>query len=168
MRGSVPRIRISSLFALTRRNRSRSRELMLAMECAEAKPRRRTPAASEDSRCQASKRMPPTCTRVSSSSAASQAKGFGARTRHPQRRHPSQFLRRAFRRAALSGVSREWVTPARSATGPVLLYLHGGGYFTGCARAHRPINGQFCDSRLQRVCSRILVGARVPLPRGRR
>ena len=52
----------------------------------------------------------------------------------------------AFRRAAVSSVSGEWVTPAGSATGPVLLYLHGGGYFTGCARAHRPITASFATA----------------------
>jgi acetyl esterase/lipase len=42
--------------------------------------------------------------------------------------------------ATVGGVSGEWVTPAhRKAAGPVLLYLHGGGYFTGSPRAHRPM-----------------------------
>jgi acetyl esterase/lipase len=129
------------------RNRSRSRELLRATECAEAKPRRRTPAASEDSRCQAGKRMPPTCyarfwlkRRLAGKKDLARARAIlsgGALPIPPGA---------AFRRAALSGVSGEWVAPARSATGPVLLYLHGGGYFTGCARAHRPITASFATA----------------------
>jgi monoterpene epsilon-lactone hydrolase len=45
----------------------------------------------------------------------------------------------AFRSATLRGVPGEWVTSVRPTTEPLLLYLHGGDYFTGCARAHRPI-----------------------------
>ena len=45
-----------------------------------------------------------------------------------------------YREATLEDVSGEWVTSAHSTTtGPVLLYLHGGGYFTGSPKAHRPI-----------------------------
>jgi monoterpene epsilon-lactone hydrolase len=42
--------------------------------------------------------------------------------------------------ATVEGVSGEWVTAGHGATSaPVLLYLHGGGYFTGSPKAHRPI-----------------------------
>jgi epsilon-lactone hydrolase len=45
-----------------------------------------------------------------------------------------------YREATLGGISGEWVMPAQSTAGaPALLYLHGGGYFTGSPRAHRPI-----------------------------
>jgi monoterpene epsilon-lactone hydrolase len=54
----------------------------------------------------------------------------------------------AYRIATLGGVSGEWVMPARrcDARAPVLLYLHGGGYFTGSARAHRPITASLAKA----------------------
>jgi epsilon-lactone hydrolase len=51
-----------------------------------------------------------------------------------------------FRNASLKGVPGEWVTSIRPATGPLLLYLHGGGYFTGCPRAHRPITASLANA----------------------
>ena len=53
-----------------------------------------------------------------------------------------------FRVATVGGVAGEWVTPVRSAPENVLLYLHGGGYFTGCARAHRPITASLAIAGL--------------------
>ena len=52
----------------------------------------------------------------------------------------------AFRNATLRGVPGEWVTSIRPATAPLLLYLHGGGYFTGCPRAHRPITASLANA----------------------
>lgn len=54
----------------------------------------------------------------------------------------------AYRDATLGGVSGEWVMPARpcSAGEPLLLYLHGGGYFTGSPRAHRPITASLAKA----------------------
>jgi monoterpene epsilon-lactone hydrolase len=52
-----------------------------------------------------------------------------------------------FRDATLGGVLAEWVAPAqrvRNAT--TLLYLHGGGYFTGSPRAHRPITASLANA----------------------
>jgi acetyl esterase/lipase len=43
-----------------------------------------------------------------------------------------------YRAATLDGVLGEWVAPAQCPTPvPVVLYLHGGGYFTGTPKAHR-------------------------------
>ncbi len=51
------------------------------------------------------------------------------------------------RDAELGGVAGEWVTRAPHAAGsPVLLYLHGGGYFVGSPRTHRPITVSFAKS----------------------
>ncbi len=45
-----------------------------------------------------------------------------------------------YREALVNGVAGEWATPERGGSAPqALLYFHGGGYFTGSARAHRPI-----------------------------
>jgi len=71
----------------------------------------------------------------------------------------------AFRRAAVSSVSGEWVTPAGSATGPVLLYLHGGGYFTGCARAHRPITASFATAGFNVFVPEYRLAPEYPYPR---
>src|ERR1700722_7297602 len=46
-----------------------------------------------------------------------------------------------------SGVAGEWVIPLRPPTpGPTLIYFHGGGYFTGSPRAHRPITASFANA----------------------
>jgi monoterpene epsilon-lactone hydrolase len=118
---------------------------MRATECAEAKPRRRTPAASEDSRCQAGKRTDMYARfwlkrRLAGKKDLARARAILSSGALPI---PPGAV---FRRAALSGVSGEWVTFPRTATGSVLLYLHGGGYFTGCARAHRPITASFATA----------------------
>jgi len=48
------------------------------------------------------------------------------------------------RASTLGGVAGEWVTRARTTgSAPVLLYLHGGGYFACSPRTHRPITASF-------------------------
>jgi epsilon-lactone hydrolase len=51
-----------------------------------------------------------------------------------------------YREATLNGVRGERVVSAQGATKRMLLYLHGGGYFTGSARAHRPITTSFAKA----------------------
>jgi epsilon-lactone hydrolase len=52
-----------------------------------------------------------------------------------------------YRDATLGGVSGEWVTRERSVgAAPVLLYLHGGGYFACSPRSHRPITASFAKA----------------------
>jgi epsilon-lactone hydrolase len=52
-----------------------------------------------------------------------------------------------YREATLEGIAGEWVTSAQAAgTSPALLYFHGGGYFTGSARAHRPITASLAKA----------------------
>jgi monoterpene epsilon-lactone hydrolase len=52
-----------------------------------------------------------------------------------------------FRESAVGGISGEWVTRAHgSGSAPVLLYLHGGGYFACSPRTHRPITASFAKA----------------------
>jgi acetyl esterase/lipase len=52
-----------------------------------------------------------------------------------------------YREATVAGVAGEWVTPQYGGTPPqALLYFHGGGYFTGSARAHRPITASLAKA----------------------
>jgi acetyl esterase/lipase len=52
-----------------------------------------------------------------------------------------------YRGARVGGVAGEWVTAAHGAgPAPVLLYLHGGGYFTCSPRTHRPITASFAQA----------------------
>jgi acetyl esterase/lipase len=49
-----------------------------------------------------------------------------------------------YRPDSVSGISGEWVTALATRHGaPVLLYLHGGGYFACSPRTHRPITSWF-------------------------
>jgi monoterpene epsilon-lactone hydrolase len=49
-----------------------------------------------------------------------------------------------FHKARLGNVPGEWVLSARTPTSAAtLIYFHGGGYFTGSAKAHRPITAFF-------------------------
>jgi acetyl esterase/lipase len=45
--------------------------------------------------------------------------------------------------ARLGGVAGEWVAATDRTAAPVLLYLHGGGYFACSPRTHRPITAAF-------------------------
>jgi epsilon-lactone hydrolase len=49
-----------------------------------------------------------------------------------------------YRTSMLGGIPGEWVTRTRATrSAPVLLYLHGGGYFACSPRTHRPITASF-------------------------
>jgi epsilon-lactone hydrolase len=53
----------------------------------------------------------------------------------------------SFRETTLAGITGEWVAPAHRIDTPrVLLYLHGGGYFTGSPKAHRPITASLANA----------------------
>ena len=50
----------------------------------------------------------------------------------------------------VGGVAGEWVVrPGLADAAPVLLYLHGGGYFACSPRTHRPITGAFAKAGLR-------------------
>lgn len=52
-----------------------------------------------------------------------------------------------YRTSTLGGIPGEWVTRARTTgSAPVLLYLHGGGYFACSPRTHRPITASFANA----------------------
>ena len=52
--------------------------------------------------------------------------------------------------ATVGGIEGEWVTrPGLEQDAPVLLYLHGGGYFACSPRTHRPITGSFAQAGLR-------------------
>jgi len=52
-----------------------------------------------------------------------------------------------FRTASVGGIPGEWATaPDLPATAPVLLYLHGGGYFACSPQTHRPITGFYAKA----------------------
>src|SRR4051812_33016907 len=52
-----------------------------------------------------------------------------------------------FRPVETERVRGEWVAPTRRPiSGATLIYFHGGGYFTGCPRAHRPITASLANS----------------------
>lgn len=52
-----------------------------------------------------------------------------------------------YREETVEGVAGEWVTPQHGGRArQALLYFHGGGYFTGCARAHRPITASLAKA----------------------
>ena len=52
-----------------------------------------------------------------------------------------------FHETALGGVAGEWVTPTQLGTSAAtLVYFHGGGYFSGSPRAHRPISASFAKA----------------------
>jgi len=52
-----------------------------------------------------------------------------------------------FYTAVLGGVHGEWVVPARPSTSAAtLIYFHGGGYFSGSPKAHRPISASLAKA----------------------
>jgi len=52
-----------------------------------------------------------------------------------------------FREVMMGGVPGEWVvTAGRPTSTAALIYFHGGGYFTGSPRAHRPITAFFANT----------------------
>ena len=52
-----------------------------------------------------------------------------------------------FREVILGGVPGEWVVSTdRATSAATLIYFHGGGYFTGSPRAHRPITAFFANA----------------------
>ncbi len=53
------------------------------------------------------------------------------------------------RPATLGGVPGEWIEPAGGGSGPVLLFLHGGGYFACSPRTHRPLTTAFARAGLR-------------------
>src|SRR5277367_69628 len=54
-----------------------------------------------------------------------------------------------FRAATVGGVPGEWATvPALAPDAPVLLYLHGGGYFACSPQTHRPLTGYYAKAGL--------------------
>jgi acetyl esterase/lipase len=55
-----------------------------------------------------------------------------------------------YRPDTVGGIAGEWVTRAGLAeAAPVLLYLHGGGYFACSPKTHRPITGAFAQAGLR-------------------
>jgi len=49
-----------------------------------------------------------------------------------------------FTAGSVGGINGEWaLTPSLAANAPVLLYLHGGGYFACSPKTHRPLSGYF-------------------------
>ena len=56
----------------------------------------------------------------------------------------------AYRAAIVGGIDGEWVArPGLEHGAPVLLYLHGGGYFACSPKTHRPITGSFAQAGLR-------------------
>ena len=52
-----------------------------------------------------------------------------------------------FREALIGGVRGEWVVPARPGiAAAIVVYFHGGGYFTGSPKAHRPISASLAKA----------------------
>ena len=52
--------------------------------------------------------------------------------------------------ASVGGIAGEWaVRPGLESAAPVLLYLHGGGYFACSPKTHRPITGSFANAGLR-------------------
>ncbi len=55
-----------------------------------------------------------------------------------------------YRTGSVGGIYGEWVgQPVLAEDAPVLLYLHGGGYFACSPRTHRPITGSFARAGLR-------------------
>jgi acetyl esterase/lipase len=55
-----------------------------------------------------------------------------------------------FQPDTVGGIAGEWaLAPGVPETAPVLLYLHGGGYFACSPRTHRPITGAFAKAGLR-------------------
>ncbi len=55
-----------------------------------------------------------------------------------------------YRTATVGGIGGEWVVrPGLAEDAPVLLYLHGGGYFACSPQTHRPITGSFARAGLR-------------------
>ncbi len=55
-----------------------------------------------------------------------------------------------YRTDRVGGIEGEWVSkPVGPGDAPVLLYLHGGGYFACSPRTHRPITGSFARAGLR-------------------
>jgi acetyl esterase/lipase len=55
-----------------------------------------------------------------------------------------------FRPDTIGGIAGEWAeAPDTGEAAPVLLYLHGGGYFACSPRTHRPITGAFAKAGLR-------------------
>ena len=51
-----------------------------------------------------------------------------------------------YRDDALGGVGGEWVSAPGPERRPALLYLHGGGYFTGSPKSHRPVTASLANA----------------------
>ncbi|HEY2383068.1 MAG TPA: alpha/beta hydrolase [Terriglobia bacterium] len=49
----------------------------------------------------------------------------------------------AFEQQSVSGIPASWCIPSQAVDGRVLLYLHGGGYVIGSAKAYRPMGSEF-------------------------
>jgi acetyl esterase/lipase len=55
-----------------------------------------------------------------------------------------------YRPDTVGGIAGEWVSrPNLNETAPMLLYLHGGGYFACSPKTHRPITGAFAQGGLR-------------------
>jgi len=68
--------------------------------------------------------------------------------------------------AALGGVPGEWVESVSSSGNPVLLYLHGGGYFACSARTHRPFTTAFALRGLRVYAPDYRLAPENPFPAG--
>src|SRR5690242_14188407 len=68
------------------------------------------------------------------------------------------------RTAALGGVPGEWLEGTTE--GPVLVYLHGGGYFACSARTHRPFTTGFAQRGLRVYAPDYRLAPEHPYPAG--
>ena len=68
--------------------------------------------------------------------------------------------------ATLGGVPGEWVESAAQLGAPVLLYLHGGGYFACSARTHRPFTTAFAQHGLRVYAPDYRLAPENPFPAG--
>ncbi len=68
--------------------------------------------------------------------------------------------------ATLGGVPGEWVESASNPRAPLLLYLHGGGYFACSARTHRPFTTAFALRGLRVYAPDYRLAPENPFPAG--
>jgi acetyl esterase/lipase len=68
--------------------------------------------------------------------------------------------------ATLGGVPGEWVEAAPQPGAPVLVYLHGGGYFACSARTHRPFTTAFAQHGLRVYAPDYRLAPENPFPDG--
>ncbi|HXY57322.1 MAG TPA: alpha/beta hydrolase [Methylocystis sp.] len=86
---------------------------------------------------------------------------FAEATRALDLRLPYDAPPQGFRAERIGGVAGEW---AASGSGAVLVYLHGGAYFAGTARSHRPITSFFARRGFDVFAPSYRLAPRHPFP----